>query len=107
MADIAALLRLARTGFLIARAGGFSLVDAEALPSGPRGMVRLARRLGPREISEGERAERLTVALNKLGPSYVKFGQLLATRPDLIGRDASLVLGRLRDEVAPFPDSEA
>jgi ubiquinone biosynthesis protein len=107
MADVAALLRLARAGFLIARAGGFSLIDAEALPAGPRGLVRLARRLGPRQISEGERAERLSVALNRLGPSYVKFGQLLATRPDLIGRDASLVLGRLRDEMAPFPDSEA
>jgi ubiquinone biosynthesis protein len=107
MADIAALLRLGRAGYVLARAGAFSLVDVEALPSGPRTAIGLARRLGPREISEQERAERLTAALNRLGPSYVKLGQFLATRPDLVGREAAEVLGRLRDEIAPFPEAEA
>jgi ubiquinone biosynthesis protein len=107
MADAAALVRLARAGFAIARTGLFSLIDAEALPAGPRSLVRMARLIGPRSISDSARAERLSVALNHLGPSYVKLGQFLATRPDLIGRDASLVLGRLRDEIAPFPEDEA
>ena len=107
MADIAALLRLAHAGTVLARAGAFDLVDVDPLPSGPRTVVRLARLLGPRRISDGERAERLTVALNRLGPSYIKLGQFLATRPDLVGQEASLVFGRLRDEIAPFPQGEA
>ena len=107
MADVAALFRLGRAGFVLAHAGLFSLFDAEALPPGPRAAVGLARRLGPAGISDAERAERLTVALNRLGPSYIKLGQFLATRPDLIGREAANVFGRLRDEIAPFPEVEA
>jgi ubiquinone biosynthesis protein len=107
MADIAALFRLARAGLTLARAGAFDLVATDPLPAGPRSVVRFARLFGPRGISDGERAERLNVALNRLGPSYIKFGQFLATRPDLVGQDASLVFGRLRDEIAPFPQAEA
>jgi ubiquinone biosynthesis protein len=107
MADIAALLRLARAGFVLARAGAFSLVDPDALPPGPRSAVRLAAMLGPRNISDAERAERLTRALQGLGPSYLKFGQFLATRADLIGVEAAAVLGKLRDEIPPFSDAEA
>jgi ubiquinone biosynthesis protein len=107
MADIAALLRLARAGFVLARAGAFSLVDPDALPPGPRSAVRLAAMLGPRKISDAERAERLTRALQGLGPSYLKFGQFLATRADLIGVEAAAVLGKLRDEIPPFSDAEA
>jgi ubiquinone biosynthesis protein len=107
MADIAALLRLARAGFVLARAGAFSLVDPDALPPGPRSVVRLAAMLGPRNISDAERAERLTRALQGLGPSYLKFGQFLATRADLIGVEAAAVLGKLRDEIPPFSDAEA
>lgn len=107
MADIAALFRLGRAGFILARAGMFSLFDAEALPPGPRSALRLAARLGPRNIGDAERAERLSAALNRLGPSYIKLGQFLATRQDLIGREAADVMGRLRDEIAPFPEEEA
>lgn len=107
MADIAALFRLGRAGWILARAGAFSLVDVDALPSGPRMVVGLAQRLGPRKLTDGERAERLTVALNQLGPSYIKFGQFLATRADLVGREAAATLGRLRDEIAPFGEAEA
>jgi ubiquinone biosynthesis protein len=107
MADIAALARLAHAGYVLARAGAFGMADPEALPPGPRAVVRLAATLGPRDISDSERAERLTVALQRLGPSYLKFGQLLATRPDLIGHEAAQVLGRLRDEIPPFSDEEA
>jgi ubiquinone biosynthesis protein len=107
MADVAALFRLAGAGFLLARAGLFSLFDAEALPSGPRSALRFAASLGPSNLSDADRAELISKALNRLGPSYVKLGQFLATRPDLIGRDAAAVLGRLRDEIAPFPETEA
>ena len=50
---------------------------------------------------------RLAEALHKLGPSYIKLGQLLATRADLVGPALARGLGRLRDELPPFPQEEA
>ncbi|HVZ13473.1 MAG TPA: 2-polyprenylphenol 6-hydroxylase [Bauldia sp.] len=107
MADIAALFRLAGAGFVLARAGAFSFFDPETLPAGPRNAVRLARLVDPRGLLEAERAERMREALHRLGPSYVKLGQFLATRPDFVGDAAAAALGKLRDELPPFPDAEA
>ena len=104
---IAALFRLAGAGFVLAREGAFGLIDPEELPSGPRAAARIARLFERRGVSAADRGERLTAALNRLGPSYVKLGQFLATRPDLIGQDGAEALGRLRDEIAPFSDGEA
>jgi ubiquinone biosynthesis protein len=104
---LTALLRLAKAGFALARAGAFSLIDAEDLPAGPRAAVRLGKLIERRGLTDSERAERIAAALTRLGPSYVKLGQFLATRPDIVGRDAAATLGRLRDEMAPFPESEA
>jgi ubiquinone biosynthesis protein len=104
---ITALFRLAKAGFVLSREGAFALVDTQSLPAPPKTALRLARLLEKRDIDDANRAERLTEALNRLGPSYVKLGQFLATRPDLVGREASDTLGRLRDEIAPFPDAQA
>jgi ubiquinone biosynthesis protein len=104
---VAALFRLAGAGFVLAREGGFALVDPDTIPALPGAAVRCARLIEKRGIEEESRAERLTAALNRLGPSYVKLGQFLATRPDIVGRKASETLGRLRDEIDPFPDVEA
>ncbi len=104
---LAAFLRLAGAGFVLAREGAFALVDPEDLPAGPRAAVRIARLLERRGITAVDRGERLTAALNRLGPSYVKLGQFLATRPDLVGQEGAGALGRLRDEIAPFPEAEA
>ena len=48
------------------------------------------------------REERLRLALESLGPVFVKFGQLLSVRPDLIGEDLALELAKLQDSVPPF-----
>ena len=53
--------------------------------------------------SERPRGERLRHALESLGPVFVKFGQLLSVRPDLIPEDVALELARLQDDVPPFP----
>ncbi|MBN8999697.1 MAG: 2-polyprenylphenol 6-hydroxylase, partial [Rhizobiales bacterium] len=45
--------------------------------------------------------------LNRLGPSYVKLGQFLATRPDFVGQQVAEALGRLRDEIEPFGEAAA
>ena len=53
------------------------------------------------------RGERLRRALEDLGPVFVKFGQLLSTRRDLLPVDIADELALLQDQVAPFPASEA
>lgn len=50
-------------------------------------------------LSEGER---LQYALETLGPIFIKFGQLLATRRDMLPAEWTLALARLQDQVAPF-----
>ncbi|HRP10607.1 MAG TPA: 2-polyprenylphenol 6-hydroxylase [Terricaulis sp.] len=47
--------------------------------------------------------ERLAKAFERLGPAYVKVGQFLATRPDMIGVTVAQELGRLKDRLPPFP----
>jgi ubiquinone biosynthesis protein len=55
-----------------------------------------------RKRAAGRPGERLAVALQEMGPSFIKFGQALSTRPDLIGEDVADDLGQLRDRVPPF-----
>lgn len=54
----------------------------------------------------GDRAQRLRQALEDLGPIFVKFGQLLSTRPDLLPADLVYELNKLQDDVTPFPSDE-
>ena len=67
----------------------------------PRGRVRslLALAAGGRGVP---RAVRLRSALEELGPIFVKFGQVLSTRRDLLPKDLADELARLQDQVPPF-----
>ena len=51
--------------------------------------------------------ERLAAAFEKMSPAYVKLGQFMATRPDIIGFDMAKDLGRLQDRMPPFPRADA
>jgi ubiquinone biosynthesis protein len=53
------------------------------------------------------RAQRLREALEELGPVFVKFGQVLSTRPDLLPDDIAEELSKLQDQVPPFPGEQA
>jgi len=53
------------------------------------------------------RAERLRRALESLGPIFVKFGQVLSTRRDLLPPDIAEELAKLQDQVPPFPSARA
>src|SRR5688500_16601538 len=97
--SFAALVRMARAGFVLAREGAFSLVEIDGLPALPQMAIRLGKLFEKRGADEASRPERLTAALNRLGPSYIKLGQFLATRPDIVGQDNARMLGRLRDEI--------
>jgi ubiquinone biosynthesis protein len=57
--------------------------------------------------AQGRSGERLARALTKLGPSYIKMGQFLATRPDVIGSDIARDLSELQDRLPPFPAEQA
>ena len=70
---------------MLARAGAFGFTELDDLPPQAQGPFRLARLLEPRGLTPAERGRRMSDALNRLGPSYIKLGQFLATRPDIVG----------------------
>ena len=65
----------------------------------------LARALTFWRDTSAPRAERLRLALEDLGPIFVKFGQMLSTRRDLIPLDIADELAKLQDRVPPFPSA--
>lgn len=68
--------------------------------------VRVLRRIHIIDAPEGPPAtfgQRLRAALTELGPTFIKFGQVLSTRPDLIGTRAAGELSKLQDNVEPLP----
>jgi ubiquinone biosynthesis protein len=60
-----------------------------------------------RGVSNLRPGQRLAVAFNELGPSFIKLGQLLSTRSDLLGEAVAADLASLQDRLPPFPGSEA
>ncbi len=105
LAAVVHLARLARAGFVFSREGVLALVDPEPLPLLARAALRTARLFERR--STGAATARLSTALTRLGPSYVKLGQFLATRPDVVGAALSRDLESLQDRMPPFPQTDA
>jgi ubiquinone biosynthesis protein len=60
-----------------------------------------------RDTTSQPRGERIRLALEDLGPIFVKFGQTLSTRRDLLPDDIAIELAKLQDQVPPFPGREA
>ena len=103
------LWRLIRTGATFERTGAMHVV-LEAMNAPPR--LRFAARvLGwPFKLLglKGDPDQPpLTRALTALGPAYIKFGQTLATRPDVVGQELADQLRYLQDKLPPFPRAEA
>src|SRR6185436_8865472 len=73
--------------------------------------LKLAKALGffraKKSLGKGRSGERLARAFTELGPSYIKLGQFLATRPDVIGAEIARDLSELQDRLPPFPLAEA
>ena len=105
ISSLSHLTRLARAGFVFAREGVFALVDTRPLPLPAKTAIALARLIERPTAKDG--SSRLAAALTKLGPTYVKLGQFLATRPDVVGKQIARGLESLQDKMAPFPQSEA
>ena len=97
------LVRLLAIARIMARHDALApLEDAGVAPA----LTRLAR-LFVRRRQPGRAGPRVVAALQELGPSFVKFGQALSTRPDLVGEELAGDLGTLRDRMAPFSAAEA
>ncbi|MCX5513583.1 2-polyprenylphenol 6-hydroxylase [Kaistia algarum] len=103
----ASLFRVAAAGFVLAREGAFGIVETGDLPPQAVLLVRIARLFERRSARIEDRGARISAALNRLGPSYVKLGQFMATRPDFVGQDVADALGKLRDEIEPFGELAA
>jgi len=99
------LFRLARAGFVFAREGVFSMIDPASVPAPARAGLYLAHLI--ERPKTDSRAGRLSAALTALGPTYVKLGQFLATRPDIVGMPIASELETLQDKMPPFPQKEA
>src|ERR1044071_1597739 len=74
------------------------MAHAACLLAGP------ARALRTRRPEAGAQLGR---ALERLGPAYIKLGQMLATRPDIVGQEIAEALELLQDRLPPFSESEA
>jgi len=104
LSNIARLLRMAR-----ALAAYDALVPSEYAARVPASLRVAARLLGRarRKDAALPPGERLAHALEEMGPSAIKLGQFLATRPDILGADVARGLETLQDRLPPFPESEA
>jgi ubiquinone biosynthesis protein len=109
IAEFGHLWRLARAAFVFARYDVALPAHLKArIPLSLRLIGSLAR-LAPRapRRSAGENSARLAAALTALGPAFVKLGQFLATRPDILGTELTDDLRVLQDRMPPFPMKDA
>ena len=102
-------LKAARRALRIFRTMARYRLDTLLTPYLPGNLRRLMMLSPLRLIPIGKhpRGVRLRMALQDLGPVFVKFGQLLSTRRDLIPLDIATELAGLQDAVPPFPDERA
>jgi ubiquinone biosynthesis protein len=98
------IARLARAGIVFAREGVFGAVDPSLVPPPGQLALKLARLVERRGAKSGPRLSR---ALERMGPAYLKLGQFLATRPDVVGVGMARDLEALQDRLPPFSQSEA
>ena len=97
------ILRLARISFVAWRYGLDEIAaTGAAATTGSRGILAIARALRLGRRLTDPRGRRLRQALESLGPIFVKFGQVLSTRRDLLPADVAEELALLQDRVPPF-----
>ena len=100
------LLRLARIFSTIGRYRLDELIERDNLPALPRACLAfMPWRLYT--VPSLSRGERLRKAMEELGPVFIKFGQMLSTRRDLLPDDIADELAKLQDSVPAFPTRES
>jgi ubiquinone biosynthesis protein len=107
MSRLRLLLRLLAIQRVLVRHGLDELVSATHLFRPVRFLFRLWPGTWNSDRKTGPRGERVREALQELGPIFVKFGQSLSTRQDLLPPDIGAELAKLQDQVPPFPAAQA
>jgi ubiquinone biosynthesis protein len=107
MSAIANMARLTKAGAVLAWSGARVLPDEANLPGPLALFARVTAPLRKNETGGNRNETKLSDALTSLGPSYIKLGQFLATRDDIIGRELARDLSTLQDRLPPFSQSEA
>ena len=104
--NLTAFLRLFRILLVFTRYRLDQLIQPLPLPWYGRLMLLGPWRLypAPKDLTRGMR---LRLALESLGPVFIKFGQILSTRRDLLPDDIAIELAFLQDNVPPFPSDQA
>ena len=98
--------RLIRAGWTLARHDALIPREYAHLMPGPVQGLGAVLRVGAK-TSDKRPGERVAAAFEKLGPAYVKLGQFMATRPDIIGFELADDLARLQDKMPPFGQEKA
>ncbi len=106
IAALADLFRLSRAAFTLARHDALIPREFAHHLSAPLRLFGIVIRIGARGKAQRP-GERLAHAFEKLGPAYVKLGQFMATRPDIIGFAMADDLGRLQDKMPTFSQAVA
>jgi ubiquinone biosynthesis protein len=102
------LARLGRIALTLARHDALAplLAIGDRL-SGAAALARASRLLRQRRQAGARPGERLAAVFCEMGPSFIKLGQILATRADLLGDDIAEDLALLQDRLPPFPGAMA
>src|SRR5207245_7371961 len=69
--------------------------------------LRVTRLVRRRDRAVARPGERLAATFTEMGPSFIKLGQILSTRADLLGDEITEDLTQLQDRLPPFPGAEA
>ena len=100
---LSAYFRLIRAGYVLAREGALSIPGQLPPALAPLRLgIWMGRLVERPSVRKTGHVERLNRALKRLGPTYVKFGQTLATRPDVVGAQVANDLAGLQDKMEPF-----
>jgi ubiquinone biosynthesis protein len=97
------LFRLIRIALTLARHDALSAFTHAGLPPA---LLWFANRL-PRRRGMGRPGQRLAAAFTTLGPTFIKLGQALSIRADIVGEEVAADLSELQDKLPPFPAAQA
>ncbi|MGB3454852.1 MAG: AarF/UbiB family protein [Litorimonas sp.] len=103
----ATFFRLLRTGWVLVRHDALVPKEYEPFVPAPVRVVAAVSRFFSKRDRDSNPGARFANALEKLGPAYIKFGQILSTRGDMFDPVFAEGLSRLKDKVPPFPMEKA
>ncbi len=101
--NIKHIVRLIKISSILAKYDCLFLLDHLGIGAVPRLSLSFILPKPTKAVKNLRSGQKLSKALQDLGPSFIKFGQTWSTRPDLIGENAANDLSELRDRLPPFP----